>query len=237
MRGRVNEPIIPIPDPLGGRADDERSANRAPDPVDEAPDVVDEGRRAVEDVPNPTEEAPDAPQEPESSQAGAATVHRPPYRAGPSGGDNHTVTKNNPQAGTVMVLEHNTRQAAFVHCIGNGPMSMLRVEHPVTKPVSSVKIDYSSAVLTDSVVMNAVVTGSSSGWLGQGASLGPKEAPGDWAGTIDIPLDRSPEAGETLMIQFGLQTHAGCLPYPVLGLPGSRPAESGRAAFPQVSVS
>lgn len=165
-----------------------------------------------------------------------ATVHGPPYRSGPTGGDQHTVTKSNRVAGTVMVLEHNTRQAAFVHCIGNGPMANLEVAHEVTDPVSSVQIHFSDAILTDSVVMNAIVRGSATGWLGHGVSLGPKSNTADMTGIITIPLDRQPEVGEMLTIQFGLQTHAGCLPYPVLGLPGSRVVEKGQATFTGVSI-
>jgi hypothetical protein len=165
-----------------------------------------------------------------------ATVHEPPYRPGPTGGDSHTYAKANRKAGSVTVLEHNSRQAAFVHCIGNGPMANLEVAHEVTEPVSSVQIHYAHAILTDSVVMNATVRGSSTGWLGHGSSLGPKTHPSDQAGILTIALNRTPERGETLTIQFGLQTHAGCLPYPVLGLPGSRVVEKGSATFIGVSV-
>lgn len=238
MRGKAaSDPIVPIPDPLGGLGGDEGGAGEAPGPVAEGRDAVENVPDAVQEIPNVSEQQPDPPTEvAESRGQAAATVHRPPYRAGPSGGDNHTVTRSNPETGTVTVLEHNTRQAAFVHCIGNGPMATLEVLHPITEPVSAVQIAYSNAILTDSVVMNAIVTGSSSGWLGHGAALGPKVAPDDQSGTLEIPLDATPQAGETMTIQFGLQTHAGCLPYPVLGLPGSRPVESGKATFPQVSV-
>lgn len=224
MRRKMqDEPIIPTPDGLGLGGAGGTAANEAPsNPDGETGESRDEALESVDQE--------------RGQRAQRATVHRPPYRSGTIGGDNHTVTRSDPAAGTVKVLEHNTRQAAFVHCIGNGPMATLEVQHPVTEPVSSVKIDYSNAVLTPSVVMNAIVSGSESGWLGHGASLGPKILPGDWTGTIDIPLAAKPQAGETLTIQFGLQTHAGCLPYPVLGFPGSLPVESGKASFPQVSV-
>jgi hypothetical protein len=238
MRGRApNDPIIPIPDPLGGVGSGEDGAGETPGPVDEGRDPVENAPDAVEEVPDAAEELPDPTEEAaDPSEEAAATIHRPPYRAGPSGGDGHTIAKSDPEAGTVTVLEHNTRQAAFVHCIGKGPMATLEVQHPVTEPVSAVKIGYSGAVLTDSVVMNAIVTGSASGWLGHGTALGPKVAPADQSGALEIPLDTTPVPGETVTIQFGLQTHAGCLPYPVLGLPGSRTVESGKAAFPEVSV-
>jgi hypothetical protein len=168
--------------------------------------------------------------------APGSTVHGPPYRAGPSGGDSHTVTKTNRKTGTILVLEHNSRQAAFVHCVGLGPMGNLEVHHEVTEPVRSVTVHYVEAVLTDSVVVNAIVRGSASGWLGHAAALGPTTFLADHNGVLNIPLHSEPKRGETLRIQFGLQTHAGCLPYPVLGLPGSRVVEKGSARFVGVAV-
>ncbi|WP_089300405.1 hypothetical protein [Haloechinothrix alba] len=174
--------------------------------------------------------------EPLPAQDGPGTVHRPPYETGPTGGDSFTVTNVNADAGTVGVAQRNTRQAAFVHCVGNGPMATLEINHTVREAISSVEIHYTEAILTDALVMNAIVTGSSSGWLGHGAALGPRDNANERTGTINIPLRATPEDGETVRIVFGLQTHAGCLPYPVLGLPGSRPVDKGRATFPWVSV-
>jgi hypothetical protein len=168
-----------------------------------------------------------------ATPAQASAQYGVPYTAGPQGGDNHTVANADPQTGKVTIFQHNTRQAAFVNCAGRGPWATLRVTHPVSDPVSTVHISYRDATLTDNVVMNAVVTGSSSGWLGHGGSLGPKV---NDTGVIDIPLRATPIPGEKLTIQFGLQVHAGCLPYPILGLPGSRPAEGGTASFPAVAV-
>jgi len=164
------------------------------------------------------------------------TLHHPPYQAGPSGGDRFTLTNVDTKAGTVRVAQRNTRQAAFVHCVGNGPMAMLEVNHTVRNAISAVDIHYADAILTDALVMNAIVTGSSSGWLGHGATHGPKANGNERIGTIHVPLRTTPRSGETVRILFGLQTHAGCLPYPVLGLPGSRTVDKGSAAFPWVSV-
>jgi hypothetical protein len=165
--------------------------------------------------------------------AEAAAAYGTPYTAGPKGGDAHTFVEADPQSGQITILQHNTRQAAFVNCAGKGPWATLVVTHPVDDPVSAVQISYAEANTTEHVVMNAVVTGSSSGWLGHGASLGPKV---NENGAIDIPLQATPAPGETLTITFGLQVHAGCLPYPILGLPGSRFVEGGKATFPSVQV-
>lgn len=190
-------------------------------------------------TPTPDRQVP-TPDEPDnlggSRAAGSGELHTPPYRPGPSGGDSHTVVKANRRSGTALVLEHNTRQAAFVHCVGLGPMANFEVHHVVRDPVRSVVVRYDNTDLTDSVVINAIVRGSKSGWLGHGSALGPTTFLADRNGSIDIRLHRRPEEGETLRIQFGLQTHAGCLPYPVLGLPGSRVVEKGKATFTGVSV-
>lgn len=165
-----------------------------------------------------------------------AVLYSPPYQEGPSGGDEDTIREMDPESGSIRIVEHSSRQAAFVHCIGDGPRATFEVVHRVERPVASVLVHFTAADLTDSVVMDAVVKGSSSGWLGHGVVLGPTKHPDERTGIIHIRLDRQVRAPEDVTIQFGLQTHAGCLPYPVLGQPGSRP-ETGNATFPLVSVS
>jgi hypothetical protein len=51
-----------------------------------------------------------------------------------------------------------------------------------------------------------------------------------------VPLRKLPEPGETVTVQFGLQTGAGCLPHPQLGLDGSRFINGGQATFTAVKV-
>lgn len=168
-----------------------------------------------------------------ATPARAAVTHGPPYAAGPKGGDAHTHVDADPATGRISIFQDNTRQAAAVHCVGEGPFADLEITHVVADPVSSVKVNYADAVMTDNPVINVIVTGSRSGWLGHGQSLGPKLHE---SGTIDIPLQGGPPVpGETLTVIFGLQVHAGCLPHPLLlGLAGSRPVEGGTALFPSV---
>jgi hypothetical protein len=157
------------------------------------------------------------------------------YQAGPKNGDAHTFVDANPRSGEVTIFEHNTRQTAAVHCVGDGPRATLRVLHTVTDAVSAVQVGYDQAFLSDhEIVMDVSVTGSKSGYLGHGADFGPKTG---GSGTIDVPLASTPSPGEVMTIQFGLQTHAGCLPHPtLLGLAGSRLAEGGKATFSSVKV-
>ena len=117
----------------------------------------------------------------------AATNYGPShgYTEGPKGGDNRTQVSADPTTGEVMIFQHNDRQGAAVHCVGEGPYAKLRVNHPVTDPVSVVEVDYSEATMSEHPVIDVLVTGSKKGWLGHGASLGPKV---NESGTIKVPL-------------------------------------------------
>ena len=69
--------------------------------------------------------------------------------------------------------------------------------------------------------------------LGHKADFGPKMPE---AGSITVPLKNLPQPGETMTVQFGLQTGAGCLPHPLIGLDGSRFVNGGEATFTDVKV-
>lgn len=158
-----------------------------------------------------------------------------PYQAGPSNGDASTFTEVDPAAGMIMILQHNTRQAGTVHCIGEGPRATLLTKHVAERAVSAVEVAYVDAVMTEHPVIDVLVTGKVGRVLGHRASFGPKYYE---SGTVQVPLFVAPAVGETLRVLIGMQVHAGCLPHPfVLGLPGSRPLEGGRASFPSVTFS
>ena len=157
------------------------------------------------------------------------------YTQGPVGGDSHTQASADPAAGEVSIFQRNDRQAAAVHCVGEGPYAKLRLSHPVTEDVSKVTVSYSNVTMTEHPVIDVLVEGSNTGWLGHGNALGPKN---NESGMIEIALGEKPEVGETMVVTFGMQVHAGCLPHPqMLGLAGSRAVESGQGTFPSVEVS
>lgn len=165
----------------------------------------------------------------------SAEAESMPYKVGPSNGDASTYVDADPAAGVITILQHNTRQAGTVHCSGQGPRATLAAEHVVEDKVSAVSVAYADAVMTDSPVIDVLVTGKKDRVLGHKATFGPKYYE---SGTVNVPLFTTPAIGETLRILIGMQAHAGCLPHPfVLGLPGSRPLEGGRASFPSVTVS
>ena len=158
------------------------------------------------------------------------------YMAGPQSGDASTMHSADPRTGVVSIFQHNLRQAAAVHCIGDGPRAMLKVQQPVEGAVSSVTVEYAVAFMTEHPVIDVLVRGTKSGWQGHGNAHGPKNNEG---GSVNVPLQGNPLVpGEKLEVVFGMQIHAGCLPHPtMLGLFGSRLVEGGRATFSSVTIS
>jgi len=170
-----------------------------------------------------------------AAPAGAAATYGPGnYKIGPGGGDPSTYRSADPGTGKVVILQRNTRQAAAVNCVGDGPRATLLAVHQVTDQLSSVQVDYVDAFLSDNeIVMDVHVSGDQSGPLGHKSDFGPKMRE---AGSITVPLKVVPKSGEQLTVRFGLQTGAGCLPHPQLGLPGSRFVNGGEATFTNVKV-
>jgi hypothetical protein len=100
--------------------------------------------------------------------------------------------------------------------------------------VSSVTADYAEAMLSDNeIIIHMLVKGDKSGALGAKSDFGPKHGEN---GSITLPFKTIPQPGETVTIQFGLQTGAGCLPHPLIGLDGSRFVNGGQATFTSVKV-
>ena len=167
--------------------------------------------------------------------AGAAASYGPGnYRNGPKNADPSAYAEADPATGKVTIFQHNTRQAAAVNCVGDGPRATLLALHTVTDQVSSVQVDYVEAMLSDNeIVIHLAVKGDKSGALGAKSTFGPMMGE---SGSLTLPLRTLPQPGETLTIQFGLQTGAGCLPHPLIGLAGSRFVNGGQATFSSVKV-
>ncbi|MGH8997963.1 MAG: hypothetical protein ACRDY7_01070 [Acidimicrobiia bacterium] len=164
----------------------------------------------------------------------AAAAEVSEFEAGPSGGDASTYTQADPASGEVVIFQRNTRQAAAVHCIGEGPRATLVATDTVSEAVSVVAVEYAEAFMSEHPVIDVLVTGSESGWLGHGATHGPKVGE---SGTVEIALPEPPQPGEEVKVTFGLQLHAGCLGHPtLLGAQGSRLVEGGRVVFTSVSI-
>ena len=71
--------------------------------------------------------------------AGAASSYGPgQYKTGPKNADPSViVAEADPATGKVTILQRNTRQAAAVNCVGDGPRATLLAVHAVTDPVTS----------------------------------------------------------------------------------------------------
>ncbi|HEV3364090.1 MAG TPA: hypothetical protein VG795_08110 [Acidimicrobiia bacterium] len=168
--------------------------------------------------------------------AGAASSYGPgQYKKGPHNGDPSViVSEADPATGKVTILQRNTRQAAAVNCVGDGPRATLLALHQVTDAVTSVQVDYTEAYLSDNeIIIHVAVRGDRSGALAARSAHGPKM---NETGSVTVPLRNTPQPGETLTVQVGLQTGAGCLPHPQLGLDGSRFVNGGQAIFSAVKV-
>ena len=167
--------------------------------------------------------------------AGAASAYGPgQYKGGPTSGDFSAHANADPATGKVTIFQHNTRQPAAVNCVGDGPRATLLAVHQVTDQVSSVQVDYVEAFLSDNeIIMHVAVEGDKSGPLATKSDFGPMM---NESGSISVPLRKLPQPGETVTVQFGLQTGPGCLPHPLIGLPGSRFINGGQATFTSVKV-
>ncbi len=168
--------------------------------------------------------------------AGAASSYGPgQYKKGPHNADPSVITAEaDPSTGKVTILQRNTRQAAAVNCVGDGPRATLLAVHDVTGELSSVQVDFAEAYLSDNeIIIHVAVSSDKTGALGARSDHGPMMGE---TGSVTVPLRSSPQPGEVLTVQFGLQTGAGCLPHPQLGLDGSRFVNGGQAVFTAVKV-
>jgi hypothetical protein len=167
--------------------------------------------------------------------AGAASSYGPgQYKQGPHNADPSAHAEADPATGKVTIFQRNTRQAAAVNCVGDGPRATLLALHTVTDQVSSVQVDFAEAYLSDNeIIIHVAVSGDKTGAIAAKSDHGPMMGE---SGSITVPLRTQPQPGETLTVQVGLQTGAGCLPHPQLGLDGSRFVNGGQATFTSVKV-
>lgn len=167
--------------------------------------------------------------------AEASSSATPRYQEGPSNGDESTYHSVDTSTGEITILQHNTRSAGTVHCVGEGPRATLVANDVAKSGARAVVVNYTDAFMTEHPVIDVLVEGKGGRILGHGAGFGPKYYE---SGSVTAPLFGKPKVGEPLRILIGLQTHAGCLPHPfVLGLPGSRFVEGARVTFPSYSIS
>ena len=149
-------------------------------------------------------------------------VHEPPYKAGPSGGDEFNYYTTDPQSGEVFVGRLFPGIPPVVGCAPEpaAGYAMLQVPHKVTSPFDKVTIAY-DAQLEPYAWITGGVRDAQGEWLGVAKLQGPHV--GD--GKLKIDLHHRPQPGSTVKIEFGVQLGDAC---PQLGF--------GHATFPSVTV-
>jgi hypothetical protein len=149
-------------------------------------------------------------------------VHEPPYKAGPSGGDDFNHIEADPSSGNMMVFRLFPGIPPVTGCAPepSAAWAMFRVKHEVKAPVSEVSVAYTAAV-------------GVYGWI----TVGARDAKGEWlgvkkrqgplaeSGELTAKLFDKPSLGETITVEFGLQLGDAC-----------PQVESASAMFPSVTV-
>ena len=149
-------------------------------------------------------------------------VHEPPYKAGPSGGDEFNHIEADPSSGNMAVLRLFPGIPPVVGCAPepSAGWAMFQAKHKVRQPVSKVTLAYSAAL--DAYSWISVGARDSKGeWLGVKKRQGPHAGEGQ----LTVRLFDKPKPGETITIEFGLQLGDAC---PQVG--------EASAMFPSVTV-
>ncbi len=161
-----------------------------------------------------------------SAQAGG-TTYRAPYERGPGGPAAPSRTQYsdvNTNTGQVTILSASLTPGA-IGCAANGSYGYLRVNHPVTAAVGKVSVVYEKASITPFAWLKVNVRGVVNG---VDTYLGSKQLRGQLvndSGTLVADLDKAPDPGSTMTIDFGIESGSAC--------PN---ADGGTATFPAVAV-
>lgn len=151
-----------------------------------------------------------------------AAVHEPPYKQGPTGGDEFNHVESDPQSGRMAVIRTFPGIPPVVGCAPepSAGWGMFRVKHKVDAPVSQVTLAYDAAL--DPYAWITVGARDEKGdWLGVKKIQGPSGG----SGKLTARLFEKPQRGETITIEFGLQLGDAC---PQVGF--------AAATFPSVRV-
>ena len=136
-----------------------------------------------------------------------ATVHEPPYKNGPSGGDAWNHVERDRESGRMFVGRAFPGISPVVGCAPepSAGWGMFEVKHQVKDPVSEVTVAYDAAL--DPYAWITVAARDASGdWLGVKKYQGPDGG----SGKLTVKLFDRPRPGETITIEFGLQLGDSC---------------------------
>lgn len=134
-------------------------------------------------------------------------VYKPPYKNGPSGGDDWNHVERDPESGEMFVVRVFPGFSPVVGCAPepSAGWGMFVVKHTVDRPVKEVTLAYEAA-LDPYAWMTVGARKSNGDWLGVKKLQGPLAG----SGKLTAKLFDSPPKGETITIEFGLQLGDSC---------------------------
>jgi hypothetical protein len=145
-----------------------------------------------------------------SSTAGphhGKTTHKPPYKAGPSGGDEFNYVEADPETGEVTVLRIFPGIPPVVGCEPepSAGWAMLRVPHQAHGRIKKVTVNFEGE-LDPYAWVTAGVRDASGEWLGVRKLQGPHTGEGD----LVLRLNEQPKPHSTATVEFGIQLGDAC---------------------------
>jgi hypothetical protein len=149
-------------------------------------------------------------------------VHKPPYKKGPSGGDEFNYIHADPESGEMGILRLFPGIPPVVGCAPepSAGWAMFRIKHRVTEPVASVTVRFEAA-LDPYAWITAGVRNERGRWLGVKKMQGPYSG----ESKIKVRLHERPRMHSRVTVEFGLQLGDAC---PQVG--------GAMATFPRVRV-
>jgi hypothetical protein len=136
---------------------------------------------------------------------GGGKTYKPPFKLGPSGGDDFNYVTAEPD-GSVTAVRMYPLPPEGVRCSGSAGWATLRVDHTSRTPQRSLKVAYTNAAV-DPYTFITVTAKVGNRYIGSKKVRGPLL--GD--GTVAVPL-RWPagEVARTAKVLFGLELTSAC---------------------------
>jgi hypothetical protein len=144
---------------------------------------------------------------PTASGHGKKTTYGPPYKAGPSGGDEFNYVAADPETGEVTVLRAFPGIPPVVGCEPepSAGWAMLRAPHKVHARIKKVTVAFEGQ-LDPYAWVTAGVRDAKGRWLGVQKFQGPHTG----AGEVVVRLNEQPKKHSTVTVEFGLQLGDAC---------------------------
>jgi hypothetical protein len=138
---------------------------------------------------------------------GDKAVHKPPYKKGPTGGDQFNYVQTDPKTGEVNVLRIFPGIPPVVGCAPepSAGWAMLTVPHHVTSPIEKVTVNF-NAQLDPYSWVTAGVRDAHGEWLGVRKLQGPLA--GD--DKLVVTLNDHPAPNSEIVVEFGVQLGDAC---------------------------